>query len=166
MNTASEITETEEKSLVGIRGWLILIAIGIVVSPLRILVLVIPLYADIFKNGAWELLTTPGNELYHPLWSPIIMGEIAINAIFIVGWIVIAFFFFLKKRVFPKLYIGMLLFTLSFIVLDAYAIKAVLPDDPVFDPDTLKELIRTLGASLIWIPYMLISKRVRATFVN
>ena len=157
---------TEEKKLEGIRGWLILIAIGIIVSPLRILILVIPLYADIFKNGAWDLLTTPGNEAYHPLWSLIIMGEIAINAIFIIGWITIAFFFFLKKRIFPKLYIGMLLFTLTFIVLDAYAIKAVLPDDPVFDPDTLKELIRTLGASLVWIPYMLISKRVKATFVK
>ena len=60
----------------------------------------------------------------------------------------------------------MQLFTLAFIVLDAYAIKAVLPHEPVFDPDTLKELGRTLIASLVWIPYMLVSKRVKATFVN
>ena len=156
----------EEKNLEGIGGWLILVAIGIITSPLRILILVIPLYADVFRNGSWDLLTTPGNAAYHPLWSPIILGEIAINAVFIIGWITIAFFFFLKKRTFPKLFIGMLLFTLAFIVLDAFAIKAVLPNDPVFDPDTLKELARALIALLIWIPYMLVSKRVKATFVN
>lgn len=165
-HAAAEPNQAEEKKLEGIGGWLILVAIGIIVSPLRILALVIPLYADIFRNGSWELLTTPGNEAYHPLWLPIILGEITINAVFIIGWITIAFFFFLKKRIFPKVYIGMLLFTLSFIVMDAYAIKAVLPNDPVFDPDTMKELGRTLIASLIWIPYMLVSKRVKATFVN
>ena len=81
-------------------------------------------------------------------------------------WLFIAFLFFSKKKLFPKLYIGMLLFSLVFIVLDALAIKMVMPSEPVFDPDTLKELLRTVVASAIWIPYMLVSKRVKATFIN
>ena len=58
-----------------------------------------------------------------------------------------------------------MVFTLIFIVLDAWAIKAALPNEPVFDADTTKELVRTLIGVLIWGPYMLVSKRVKATFI-
>ena len=157
---------TEDKKLEGLGGWLVLVGLGIVISPLRIIGMVFPVYSEMFSNGSWEVLTTPGNEAYNPLWAPILYGEMAVNGALVVAWIFVAFLFFSKKRVFPKWYIGMLLFTLAFIVADALAIKAVLPNEPVFDPETVKELGRSLVVSLIWIPYMLVSKRVKATFVK
>lgn len=39
-------------------------------------------------------------------------------------------------------------------------------DEAMFDPATLKEFARTLIAAVIWVPYMLISKRVKLTFVE
>ena len=69
------------------------------------------------------------------------------------------------QNVFPKWYIGTMIFTSVFIVLDAWAIKIVLPNEPVFYADTAKELARTLIGVIIWVPYMLVSKRVKATFV-
>jgi len=50
--------------------------------------------------------------------------------------------------------------------LDAFAIQLVLPDEPVFDTETTRELYRSIISGIIWIPYMLLSKRVKATFVN
>ncbi len=96
------------------------------------------------------------------------MGTVSLrgNGALVFAWIFVAFLFFSKKKAFPKWYIGMLLFTLVFILVDAMAIKAVLPNEPIFDPETVKELGRTLIASFIWIPYMLVSKRVNATFVK
>jgi hypothetical protein len=88
------------------------------------------------------------------------------NGALILAWTFMAFLFFSKKRTFPKWYIGIVVFTLFFIVVDALAIKSVLPNEPVFDPDTTKEFSRTLGITLIWVPYMLVSKRVKATFVK
>ena len=82
------------------------------------------------------------------------------------NWIIVAYLFFSKKKLFPKVYIGMILFTLVFIILDAFAVKMIIVDEPVFDPETLKELLQTVITALIWIPYMLISKRVKATFIN
>ena len=156
----------EGKSLEGLGGWLVLVGLGIIVAPLRIIGLLFPIYYEIFSNGSWELLTTPGTDAYNSLWAPIIYGEIAINGALVVAWIFVGYLFFSKKKVFPKWFIGMLLFTLVFIVVDAFAIKLVLPNEPVFDPDTVKELGRTIIGSLIWVPYMLVSKRVKATFVK
>ena len=157
---------TEEKKLEGLGGWLILVGLGIIFSPLRIIVQIFPVYSEIFSNGSWEAITTPEAEAYNPLWAPILIGEITINGGLVLVWMFIAFLFFSRKKVFPKWYIGILVFTLGFILVDTLAIKAVLPSEPIFDPDTIKEFARSLIATLIWVPYMLISKRVKATFVK
>ena len=150
----------------GLGGWLILVGLGIVFSPLRVIAFVFPGYYKIFTNGSWEALTKPGAEAYHPLWSPILLGEIGINVMLVIAWLFIAFLFLSKNKIFPKLYIGIMVFTLGFIVMDALAVKAVIPNGPIFDIDTIKELAHSLIAVIIWVPYMLVSKRVKATFVN
>ncbi len=77
-----------------------------------------------------------------------------------------AYKFFNKSRDFPKWYIGIAVFSLVFIVADAFAIKLVLPNEPVFDPDIIKELMRSVIMVVVWVPYMLVSKRVKATFIK
>jgi hypothetical protein len=155
-----------EKNIEGLSGWLIFVGIGIVLSPLRIIASMFPVYKEIFENGSWQILTTPGTEAYNVFWAPVLITEIGINILLVATWIYIAYLFFAKKKLFPKIYIGVMIFTLVFILLDAFAIKIVLPNDPIFDKDTLKELFRSIIASSIWIPYMLISKRVKATFTH
>lgn len=154
------------KDPIGLGGWLILVGIGVVVSPLRIVGQVFPIYANMLSNGTWDRLTTPGSEAYQPLWQPILVAEIGINAALVLTWLFIAFLFFTKRRLFPKVYIGTLLFTLAFVVADALAIQLVLPNETVFDPETTKQVMQTVLATMIWTPYMLVSKRVKATFVR
>lgn len=156
----------EEKSLEGLGGWLVLVGLGIIISPLRVIGTVFPIYSEMFTNGSWVALTTPGTEAYNSLWAPILFGEMAINGGLVLAWIFVAFLFFSKKKVFPRWYIGMLLFTLAFILIDALVIKSVLPNEPVFDAETTKEFGRSLIVTLIWVPYMLVSKRVKSTFVK
>lgn len=156
----------EEKNLEGLGGWLVLVGLGIIISPLRLISIVFPVYSEIFSNGSWVVLTTPGTEAYNPLWAPILFGEMAINGGLVLAWIFIAYLFFSKKKVFPKWYIGMVLFTLAFILIEALAIKSVLPNEPVFDAETGMEFGRSVIFALIWVPYMLVSKRVKATFVK
>lgn len=157
---------TEEVKYKGLGGWLILVGLGVIISPLKIIAFIFPIYSEVFTNGSWEVLTTPGMDAYDPLWAPILIGEIVINAGVVITWLFIAFLFFTKKKAFPKYYIGLMTFTLVFLLVDAMAIKVVLPSEPVFDPDTTKEVFRQLIAVLIWVPYMFISKRVKATFVH
>ncbi len=102
----------------------------------------------------------------HPLWAPIIVGEIVISSALILVWLYMAYRFFTKKTDLPKWYIGIAVFSLIYVLADAFAVKLVLPNEPVFDPDTIKEVARSVIMVVIWVPYMLVSKRVKATFIK
>lgn len=157
---------TDDNELKGFGGWLVLVGLGVVITPIRLLTTYIPIYKPIFEDGTWETLTTVGSEAYDPLWGPLLIGEIAYNSIMVVVSIYLIYLFFSKHYFFPKLFIGIMAVSLIFIPLDAWLVTKVLPDEPIFDPETTKEFVRTLIGSVIWMPYLLISKRVRATFVE
>jgi len=142
------------------------VAIGIVVTPIRLVMLIMAIYSEIFSTGVWEALTTQGSEAYNLLWAPIIIGELFVNCGLILAWLYIVYKFFTKSSDFPKWYIGIAVFSLVLIVADAFAIKLVLPNESVFDTDTIKELMRAVIMVVIWVPYMLVSKRVKATFIK
>ena len=156
---------TEQRDISGIGGWLILIAIGVVISPIRLTYIIATTYPDIFTSGTWEMLTTEGSDAYHPLWLPLLSGEILINGALLVASLYMAYLFFTRKRSFPDWFIGIAVFSLLFIIADAFAILAILPDETVFDPDTSAEALRAAILVVIWVPYMRVSKRVKATFV-
>ncbi len=148
----------------GLGGWLILVGLGLIVAPIRQLNLLVQTYPPIFRDGAWEVLTTPGSDAYHPLWAPLLIGEIAVNLAFVGAGIVLIVFFFQHSHKFPTLYIVVAIASVLFIITDAWLGSLVLPDEPMFDPDTARELGRSVFAVAVWVPYMLVSKRVKNTF--
>lgn len=157
---------SNEQNLKGLRGWLLLVALGLVLSPIRILFVQLPIYNEIFADGTWEALTTPGSEVYHSLWAPLLTGEIIFNFAMLLASLYLVYLFFSKHYLFPKVYIIVVLVALVFIPLDAWLVAQVLPGEPLFDAQSLQEFIRVLVSACIWIPYMLVSKRVKATFVE
>ena len=150
----------------GLGGWLILVGIGVVFTPVRILAELGKNYLPMFSDGSYEILTTPGTEFYHPFWSTYLWGEIAFNILICFASLFLIFLFFSKRKLFPKFYIWLVVGSLAFIIIDAMLIKVVMPNEPIFDAETLQEIGRIIVVVLIWVPYMLISKRVKVTFVN
>ena len=157
---------SKEKELKGLGGWLILVGLGVVLSPFVLVYAFGPMFYTIFTDGSFEMLTTPGTEVYHALWSPFLITEALYNTIMLFASIYLIYLFFSKHYLFPKVYIILVTISLIFIPLDSWAYTFILPDEPIFDPETMKQFLRTLGAAMIWIPYMLVSKRVRETFVE
>lgn len=128
----------QTNDLEGIGGWLILVAIGVVVTPLRILLIVGGTYSQVFSNGVWQSLNTPSSEYYNPLWEPILLGELVTNIALLLAGVYLAYLFFSKKAEFPKWFIGIACFTLAFVIIDTLAVKLVIPDEQVLDSETSK----------------------------
>jgi hypothetical protein len=80
--------------------------------------------------------------------------------------ICVAVLFFKQRRTFPRFYIGLLAGSAILGTVD-YAWGASIPFiAEELDSGDLRQMTRGWMACLIWIPYMLLSKRVRATFVR
>jgi hypothetical protein len=148
-----------------IGGWLILLAIGAIFSPIRLVVTLWPLYEAIFVNGVFEALTNPQSINYVYGFRFLILFEVVINAMLVVALIWQATLFFCKKKLYRAVFIVTSVFSLTFILIDAVAASAVFPDIAIFAPDTVKEIARSLVAVVIWVPYLLLSERVKETFV-
>ena len=101
---------------------------------------------------------------YHPLWGPILMFELFGNIAMLVFTVLTIWLFFKKRRQFPGTFIWVIGASNVFSVVDMLLTSFV----PVTDT-TAAEWSREFGRifiAVLWIAYMLRSRRVRNTFVN
>ncbi|HET9864089.1 MAG TPA: DUF2569 domain-containing protein [Steroidobacteraceae bacterium] len=151
---------------VGLSGWLVVVCLGLILTPLRLGIYLVQTYPPIFRDGTWQTLTTPGPAPYHPFWGPLLVLEMVSDCLFIAATVYLLFLFFMKSWRFPKIYIGYLVANVAFLVMDALAVHVVLPGRPLFDATSGGDLGRSVIGAAIWIPYMSMSRRVRNTFVQ
>ncbi len=151
-----------------IGGWLILLAIGIVLTPFRIGIALVSIFKNVTVPGVWAAITTPGSESYHPLWQPVIVSEVSINIILFIVSIVLAVFFFMRKKFVPIFFIIFIIFNAVFVTLD-YFISNLIPAvqaQQSNDMETIRTVIQSIVICFIWVPYFIVSKRVKKTFVK
>ncbi len=165
MNTQPKPAMGSEAGPVGLGGWLILVGVGVCLAPIRLL-FELRYYPDLFTDGTFAVLTDPGFEGYHPFWGPLILGELAFNVLMLLATLLLVGLFFTRHHWFPRFYILLLILSLLFIPIDIWLTTLVLPGEVVLDNDSLGQLVRLVVSSVIWIPYMLRSRRVRNTFVR
>ncbi len=157
--------ESSDARLQGLRGWLILVAVGLCLQPL-VLVKTLADNFEAFRPATWQTLTTPGGGAYHPLWAPLLVAEVAVNVGLLLGSGILLYLFFTKKRFFPKAVIGFMVLSLVVVLADNAAVSAIPQARAQLGPGEYKQIGRAVVAAAIWIPYFLRSKRVHATFVN
>ncbi len=134
--------------------------------PIQLLISSVISFFPLFSDGSWAALTTITSEFYHPLWGPLLLGELIFNFGKTLVLVYMVYLFFSKDYLFPKFYIVIILATLLFVPLDAWLVKIILPYEPMFDPETSLNFFTTLIGGMIWIPYLLFSQRAKATFVR
>lgn len=157
---------SDEYKLQGLGGWLILIGIGVVITPVKLLFTLLPLYAPLFTDGNWEALTAETSLSYRPYFDLLAIGEMTYNGIYFLLSLWMIYLFFSKHYLFPKIFMAVIVATLLFIPLDAWVVTLVFPGDAIFTTDVIKELLKSVLVAVVWIPYMLLSKRVNLTFVE
>lgn len=147
-----------------IEGWLLLVGVYIIVSPIRWLNTI---YLQIFSGLTWEAITSASYEHYdNVIWRALLIGEFVYNISLIILSIYLIYLFFARHYLFPRIFIVVLIIPVVLIPLDSWAVTFLFPLESIFDKDTLIKLIQTLVAILVWVPYMLRSERVKKTFVE
>lgn len=150
----------------GLGGWLILVGIGIIISPIKILLFLFNNLLLIFTSGSLSMLTDPSSEAYSPFWIPLLAFEGIGNIAFLALGVLLIVFFFQKRKMFPKLYIIVLIANIVFLISDELLSNLIPYLAKIEDTGTVSDIVRTVISCLIWIPYMLCSKRVKSTFIR
>lgn len=147
---------------VGLGGWLILPIIGLVVTPLR---------AVFHLAGYGELLASM-QHLTGGLSAFLVLEFVGNIIVLLVLPIILLVLLFRRSASFQRLFVIWAAGGLAFIVLDLIATQVFFGDvlvatnQPLLDAQTTTELLRSVVFSVIWIPYIRLSRRVANTFTN
>lgn len=149
-----------------IGGWLILIAIGVVLTPVIILY---SLLADpsIYDAYSWATLWETEGLVGKPFVLFMVV-ELIINYARVVYGVLLIILFFQRRTIVPRLMIILYAGTFLFLVLDSVVALGLAPDlyTDQENQESYKDIFRAFISCAIWIPYFLISTRVKETFVK
>ena len=155
----------------GLKGWLLLPLFGLLITVgLR----GYSLYSDIFsllEPGNWKALTTPGSPAYASFWMPYLALSFVANIALQIGAITLIVLALQKKALFPRLMVGFYAFNLCIASADLWAINTFVSTTfpeiaKAISPNAIRAVSQTALACLIWVPYFMVSRRVKNTFVR
>jgi hypothetical protein len=150
---------------VGIAGWLLLPALGLIASPLM---MAFGFYNDVLPAltpEVWNALTDAHSTAYNPMWGPLIVYEVLVNIALFIFTLWLLWIFFSKSTRAPKLIVIWLAAIAGTQIVD-YLLSSQIPAMAEKPPDAagVSALVRSLVGAAIWIPYFRMSKRVKNTF--
>ncbi len=152
-----EINDAEEYK--GIEGWLIVVAIGLWIGLAVEVIFVFKDFVPVFTEGYWTLLTDPNSPSYITSCKAFVLYEMIGVAVIIALRIAVLHAFHKQLSRFPPMFIGLILIGIFYSIIDTALASQILDDaGSTGSPFSL--------SAFIWIPYMLMSKRVKQTFVN
>jgi hypothetical protein len=147
----------------GLGGWLILPMLGLVLSPLRMGIQFFTDLAPVFNAETWRQLNDASLPGHQPMLPTLIVIEMIVNVAMFAFTLALVWFFFRKSRQTPRLYIIWLVLLVVIQVVDTALVSSLgLP----VDKDSMRDLIRSVITAGVWIPYFLVSKRVKNTFIE
>lgn len=140
-----------------IGGWLILVALGVLITPLRMLYELLS-NTDLLTGTAW--LSWLSAKRYD-LFGFILFTQIY-NILKLLFSVLLIVLFFQRRTSFPRLMSIQLALNFIFISADLIVARAITED-----PSSLsyRDVAQSFIGAAIWIPYLNISQRVRETFV-
>ncbi|TIP00278.1 MAG: DUF2569 family protein [Mesorhizobium sp.] len=140
--------------LAGFSGWLMLLAIGQVLSPFRTL-------AELFSSseGYKQLIPLPNGPLA-------VCGEIVLLLVFAAFQVVVLFAMLRRSPRFKRLFLYQWIAIPVVFILDAVWTSTVLgvPVSQILAGDALAAVIASFAVTGIWVAYVYRSVRVRNTF--
>lgn len=147
------------EDLEGLSGWLVLVGIGLVVSPFMMLYTIVTVNLPFLTDNKYQPYLTS-----HPAFAALTVFEAFTNIIFIASVLGLGFLFFTKRKGFPTFMILYRVTQCSVILIDAVTAHVLVPSADL--SASYASVARALIGALVWIPYFVFSRRVKATFVR
>jgi hypothetical protein len=156
---------TSQAAPIGIGGWLLLVAVGVCLTPVRLAVEIIRGLRPL-EPTTWHAVTTPGTRAYHPLFGPLIVGELVVNAALLIWAGVLVYLFFTRRRSFPFAMITYMIARVVAQAADTGAALMIPVAAATMGPAAYGDLATGVLTTVIWVPYLIRSRRVELTFVR
>jgi len=166
-STVSAVSaETSLAQPSGLGGWLIIVGFAIFMTPLIVatnMQKVWPLYTA----ANWRELTGQSSGRFNQGLEIYLIYLIVLNAALVAASVLLAFMFFQRKRLFPRVYIGFLIFTAVTGIINTL-LNSLGGTHAGEEARTMavRSIVQACAQLGIWIPYMLKSGRVKNTFVR
>jgi hypothetical protein len=148
-----------------IGGWLILVAIGLILMPFRLGYDMVTEFLPAVSPEVWSALTDKSSAAYNPALATVIVWEVIANLSLLIYALVVIVLFFQRRRFVPKMMIGLYAGSLAIVLLDILLVRLVAPDLTSVGASQMGEIARLVVSCAIWIPYFIVSERVKGTFV-
>ncbi len=148
-----------------IGGWLVLVAIGLTLTPFNITVGLFKM-PDYWDSSTWARLISMSASTRELLTGLLLFIELLYNISMIVFSFLVMLLFYHRRTIVPRMVILLYGVSALFIPLDTMLAMKLNPD--LFTSQTSSAYADTFRAMLvaaIWIPYFLKSQRVKDTFV-
>jgi transglutaminase-like putative cysteine protease len=148
-----------------IGGWLVLPLLGLLFTPL---IIIYRLFSDdsYFNQTVWNKVTMPGGEGYHQLFAPILIFEVISYALIFVFCILLLFMMLNNKRSFPKYIITFYILNVVILIISVAGANHITNELNLGAASQGYEVFKSFIQGAIWIPYFLISERVKETFTK
>ncbi len=147
-----------------IGGWLILIGLAMIFSLIRIIFQLFN--EDLFDKEIWELFSNPSSLYFSEGLQLLIIAETVYNALILVFMVLLLVLFTKRRSSFPALYIIFVIVNFVFLTADYFVADHYFEMEAQDEAEFTRDIISTIIAAAVWIPYMLLSERVKNTFIR
>jgi transglutaminase-like putative cysteine protease len=146
----------------GLGGWLVLLGFGLVASALVSAGALVDTFGNLTPD-AWGLHAVPGGANFDARWAPLVLMEVIAQVGRLVFVLLATVLFFQRRSSFPRVVFVLYAACVLATALDIGASGLI---GITASTETIAELVRAIFATLVWGSYVLVSKRVKATFVR
>ncbi|HTQ30720.1 MAG TPA: DUF3857 domain-containing protein, partial [Opitutaceae bacterium] len=155
----------EQPSLVGISGWLILVAIGVTLRPVFLARWVLPMIRWIGNRPAWIARTDAESAKYISGFVTLMCAE-GFAAAFLFAWACVIVIQFYRRKVSLPMALALLMTSEVVCVVALYFWRGQVIQDPFEQVRQMTIVVQSILGLLIWVPYLFWSRRVKLTFRN
>jgi hypothetical protein len=163
---SDDLQHTEVQEPIRFGGWLFLVGFGVCSSPVLTISVLVKILSFRLDPVKWEYFNVPLGEYYVEHFESLVIFQLISNTIFLALLFYLISLFFSKKKKFSKYYIGILIIGFGGYLIDVTATYFIMPEVIFNEINYIAGLVNRIVALVIMIPYMLFSKRVKATFIN